>query len=75
MPLINATESQVKAISALVNTPQMSPPLSFYLSKQRKHEIMLIGFLLKSEKKEEMEYCIALKLSDYLSIKGGEKVP
>ena len=74
MPLINATESQVKAISALVNTPQMSPPLSFYLSKQRKHEVMLIGFYQNPKKK--MECCIAfkLKLSDYSSIKGGEKV-
>ena len=74
MPLINATESQVKAISALVNTPQMSPPLSFYLSKQKKTWSNADWILLKSEK-EEMEYCIALKLSDYLSIKGGEQVP
>ena len=51
MPLINATESQVKAISALVNTPQMSPPLSFYLSKQRKHEVMLIGFYQNPKKR------------------------
>ena len=77
MLFINASQSQLKAIPALVNTLQMSPPLLLCkvtksnlqtqakLNGQEKERFLIFSFLRKKR-------CV--KQSGYSSIKAGKKV-